>query len=84
MQSSVVLHTLATGEEQVVYETDDLIEAPNWSRCGSFLILNGNGRIYRLDLDGTAELYPIDTGEQTRCNNDHGISPDGRKARPQG
>lgn len=78
MQSTVVLHTLATGTEDVVYETDDLIEAPNWSPCGSFLILNGGGRIYRFDLDGMAELRPIDTGEQTRCNNDHGISPDGK------
>ncbi|MEP3278638.1 MAG: hypothetical protein ABJN26_18430 [Stappiaceae bacterium] len=78
MKSSVVLYTLATGKEEVVIATDDLIEAPNWSVCGSYLVLNGNGLIYRLDLNGDGQLHQIDTGDMTRCNNDHGISPDGK------
>ena len=75
--STLVLHDIDSGAETVAYRTDDLIEAPNWSPCGGFLIVNGGGRIFRLDLDGPARLRPIDTGDCTHCNNDHGISPDG-------
>ena len=43
---------------------------------GSSFLFNSNGRIYRLPVSGgSPEL--IDTGFATRCNNDHGISPDG-------
>ncbi len=75
-QSFVVLHDVVTGDEEVVYETPDLIEAPNWSPCGTFLVLNGSGRVFRFDL-GTGRVQPIDTGPLTHLNNDHGISPDG-------
>ena len=75
--STLLLHEIATGREEVAYESDDLIEAPNWSPCGGFLVMNGDGRIWRLDLDGTCRLQQIDTGHILHCNNDHGISPDG-------
>ncbi|MAQ82110.1 MAG: hypothetical protein CMH12_02630 [Maritimibacter sp.] len=75
--STVVLHDVATGEEEIAFETDALIEAPNWSPCGSFLIVNGDGHLFRLDLDGTRALQRIDTGDLRSLNNDHGISPDG-------
>ena len=74
--SFVVLHDVATGVEQVIYETPDLVEAPNWSPCGGFLVLNGGGRIFRFDLQ-TKAIKWIDTGDLTALNNDHGISPDG-------
>ncbi|SEW08810.1 WD40-like Beta Propeller Repeat [Cognatiyoonia koreensis] len=76
MQSTVVIHSVVDGTEDVLFETDALIEAPNWSRCGTFLVVNGGGRLYRLPLDAPS-LSPIDTGSCTSCNNDHGISPDG-------
>lgn len=41
------------------------------------MIVNGDGRLYRLPLDGRPP-EPIDTGFAVRCNNDHGPSPDGR------
>ena len=78
MTSEVVLHTVATGAERVVFCTDALIEAPNWSPCGGFLVVNGAGRVFRLDLAAPDRLHPIDTGDVTACNNDHGLSPDGR------
>ena len=76
-QSFVVLHDVATGVEQVVHETPDLIEAPNWSPCGTFLVLNGGGRVFRLSLSDGA-IHWIDTGPLNALNNDHGISPDGK------
>lgn len=77
MKSEVVIHHLIDGREDVIYRTDDLIEAPNWSPDGRFLVVNGGGRIYRLDLADPSQLHSIDTGEIVHCNNDHGISPDG-------
>ena len=68
---------LASFNRQVVYHTLDHIEAPNWSRDGSYLLFNRQGRIWKLAVtNGTPEL--LDTGGQTNCNNDHGLSPDGQ------
>lgn len=62
----------------MIHATDTHIEAPNWSPCGTFLVINAGGRIWRVDLNAPDRLHPIDTGPVTHCNNDHGISPDGR------
>jgi Tol biopolymer transport system component len=77
MKSEIVIHDLATGSERVVLATDQLVEAPNWSPDGKFIVFNGEGLIWRLDLAAGARPERIDTGFATGCNNDHGISPDG-------
>jgi len=60
----------------VVYHTLELIEAPNWSHDGQYFLFNRAGRVCKLSAaGGQPEL--IDTGFATRCNNDHGLSPDG-------
>ena len=64
------------GAVSVVYRHKGHIEAPNWHPDG-YLIVNGGGLLFRLALDGS-ELIRIDTGFADVCNNDHGISPDGR------
>ncbi|OQP88309.1 hypothetical protein BTR14_02395 [Rhizobium rhizosphaerae] len=76
MRSSVEIHDVDSGETQVVFQTDRLIEAPNFTPDGSALIVNGDGRLYRLPLAGGG-LEAIDTGFAVTCNNDHGLSPDG-------
>ncbi|PYE82322.1 TolB family protein [Pseudoroseicyclus aestuarii] len=79
MTSYLEIYTLATGERQVVLETEDHIEAPNFTRDGAALIVNGGGRLYRVTWDAEVPaLSPIDTGFATALNNDHGLSPDGR------
>lgn len=78
MHSEIVLYNVVTDTEHVIYQTDDLIEAPNWSPDGRFLVVNGGGLIYRLDLKAPDQLHLIDTHPITHCNNDHGISPDGQ------
>ena len=65
-----------TGERSVVFRSRSHFEAPNWSRDGKALYYNGGGNIYRLPLDG-GEPVRIDTGG-IQCNNDHGLSPDGK------
>ena len=76
MRSELAIYSLDTGTVRTVFETELHIEAPNWSRDGKYLVINGGGSLYRVDL-GNPELTRIDTGFATRCNNDHGISPDG-------
>ena len=66
---------ISSKDRRVVWWTTNLIEAPNWSRDGN-LIFNSKGRIWRIPVTG-GEPQVIDTGFATRCNNDHGISPDG-------
>ncbi|QFI66558.1 TolB family protein [Sinorhizobium alkalisoli] len=77
MRSSVEIFDIATAETRVVWQTERLVEAPNWSPDGRFLVFNGDGRLYRIALDGAPEPVEIDTGFARQCNNDHGISPDG-------
>ncbi|MBB4120337.1 TolB family protein [Martelella radicis] len=78
MRSSVEIYDFATGEQRVVFQSEALIEAPNWSPDGRYLMVNSDGLMYRLPLEGAARLEKIDTGFAARCNNDHGISPDGK------
>src|SRR5262249_34308528 len=57
--------------------TPGRIEAPNWLRDGKTLIYNSRGRIFRIPASG-GKPGAIDTGFAKRCNNDHGLSPDGK------
>jgi TolB protein len=67
---------LASKDRRVVWWTTNLIEAPNWSPDRTNLFFNNGGRIYRIPVGG-GEPQVIDTGFAIRCNNDHGLSPDG-------
>lgn len=76
MTSSLEIYSLETGESRIVLTTDDLIEAPNWDPTGDNLLVNGNGHLYRVDL-ANPSLAQVETSFADKCNNDHGISPDG-------
>jgi len=64
-----------TGMRRVLHEFDHVIEAPNWTRDGRYLVYNARGRLYTYEL-GTGEIKAIDTGFAIDCNNDHVLSPD--------
>ena len=66
-------------DRSAIFTMPGRIEAPNWTRDGSNLVYNAQGkiRIINLRLAGNGPKI-IDTGFATRCNNDHGISPDGK------
>lgn len=76
MRSSLEIYDVASGTSRVVLQYDGVIEAPNWDPSGGNLLINGGGLLYRVALDAP-RMEPVDTGFATRCNNDHGISPDG-------
>jgi len=67
---------VAGGGRQVIYQTDDVFEAPNWTRDGRALIFNSQGRLYRFDLQTKTPVL-IDTGDVLGNNNDHVLSFDG-------
>ncbi len=75
-RSHLMVMDLRTGEAKEVYDSPVLIEAPNWSRDGQSLIYNSLGHLYRIPATGRTPVL-IDTGDRTKLNNDHGLSPDG-------
>lgn len=70
-----------TGATDVVFESDTvLVEAPNWSPDGRWLVVNGDGSLWRLPADarGVDEtaLQAVPLGAVPEINNDHVIAPD--------
>ena len=74
--SHLELLDIASGHRQIIYSTDYVLEAPNWTRDGQALIYNSDGRLYRFDL-ATKTPSLIDTDPIVNNNNDHVISFDG-------
>ena len=70
---------LRNGQRTVVKEFPFLIEAPNWTPDGKWLVYNSRGRLYKLSPDAPEEPIEIPTGYATACNNDHVISSDGKQ-----
>jgi len=64
-------------DRRAIYVAEGRFEAPNWMPDGKRLLFNRNGRIETISVDGGATTI-LDTGLAVRCNNDHGISPDGK------
>ena len=78
-RSSITVYETKTKSTNVVYSADEVIEAPNWSRDGKFLLVNSHGNLYRLPVNVTpATLEKIELGDGYRCNNDHDFSRDGK------
>jgi TolB protein len=76
LESTLETIAISSKDRRVVYHARAHFEAPNWSRDGKFFLFNQGGRIYKLPVGGK-EPQLLDSGSSTRCNNDHGISPDG-------
>jgi dipeptidyl aminopeptidase/acylaminoacyl peptidase len=76
LYSTLETMPIASADRRVSYVARAHFEAPNWSRDGSYFLFNQDGGIYRLAVSG-GEPSRINTDPQVKCNNDHGISPDG-------
>lgn len=76
-ESSLKTVDIVSREIKTIYTGSIHFEAPNWSRDGSFFIVNSNGKLYTIPAGG-GELKLLNTGFADECNNDHGISPDGK------
>ena len=76
-RAELVTFDLASGAPTVILEADDVIEAPNWTPDGKWLIFNAGGEIWRIDAEGGSLPEKIETGTIRDLNNDHVLSPDG-------
>ena len=74
-----VLH-VDSGEDVVIAESGSLLfEAPNWTPDGAWLLVNGDGGLFRVAPSGGG-LVPVGLGDVPGINNDHVLSPDGSSA----
>ena len=76
LESTLETIAIASRDRRVVRTAAEHFEAPNWSRDGKELVYNRGGLLYAIAVAGGTPRR-IDTGFATRCNNDHGLSPDG-------
>ncbi len=67
-----------SGARTVVLTTPGSIQAPNWTADGKALIYNGDGLLYRFDLE-TRKTSVLSTGSARANNNDHVLSFDGKR-----
>lgn len=75
-ESRLEIVDIRTGARRVVHRGTTRFEAPNWSRDGRHLLINQQGRLYRIPIAGGTPAL-LDIGGVDGCNNDHGYSPDG-------
>jgi len=68
---------ITNGDRKIIKEFPFLIEAPNWTQDGKWLIYNSKGQLYRISPESPGEPELINTDFATRCNNDHVLSPEG-------
>ena len=76
VESTLEVVNIKSGKRQVILQEKSHFEAPNWSKDGSYFIINSGGKLYGVERTGKSKEL-INTGSATMCNNDHGISPDG-------
>ena len=78
VKSILNIFDLKTRSYETVTIIDALAEAPNWENDGKHLVYNSLGRLYRFDIE-TKVSSMIDSQYCNHCNNDHVISPDGKR-----
>ena len=78
VESTLEIIEIETGLRTIVRKSKEHFEAPNWSPDGKTLIYNSGGKIFYLPAEGGSPKQ-MNTDFADRCNNDHGISPDGKE-----
>jgi hypothetical protein len=76
IESSLETIDINTGIRTFVRRGKEHIEAPNWSRDGTTLLYNSEGRLFSIPVAGGTPQHIV-LGKKDRCNNDHGFSWDG-------
>jgi Tol biopolymer transport system component len=71
-RTEVWITEVGAGSAELVYATDALLlEAPNWAPDGRGLLLNGDGLLWRLDLEPEVTLQKVPIHDLPAINNDH-------------
>lgn len=77
VKSHLEVFDIQQNKRILIYMDATHFEAPNWSVDGKFLLINSEGKLYKIDLNKKEKKF-FDTGEADKLNNDHGISPSGK------
>lgn len=75
--SSLYIYDMKSGKSELILKEDRHFGAPNWSPNGKFLLINSEGKLEKIGLEGE-KLGILNTGNIQRANNDHGYSFDGK------
>jgi Tol biopolymer transport system component len=79
LHSKITVFDRSTRTARVLFRSDEIWEAPNWSRDGKYLLANSGGNLYRLAVDAENPVpQKLELPAGLRCNNDHDLSRDGR------
>ena len=71
-RSEVWIAEVGRDSAELAYSTDTLLlEAPNWAPDGHGLLLNGDGLLWRLELEPEVELRRVRIDDLPPINNDH-------------
>ena len=76
--SELVIYDLTTDAVSVIFQTDALIEAPNWSLDGESLIYNQDGHLFRISAARGGRPSIIASTPLRDLNNDHVLDPNGQ------
>lgn len=74
-RSFLEVYDTVSGEVSTLATFEKVIEAPNWSHNGEFMVYNSEGHVYKFDL-ATRESTLIETEGLCTINNDHVLSSD--------
>ncbi len=82
LYSTLETVTVASTDRRVAYVAAEHFEAPNWAPDGKSLLMNQDGTLRRLAITRATPVavsapVVVATGTQVKCNNDHGLSPQG-------
>lgn len=78
-RSRLMVFDVVIGSSTCIFETEHfVIEAPNWTPDGRWLVFNCDGLLYRTAPAQDGQPRVVFTGAVTDSNNDHVISADGR------
>ena len=78
LESTLETMDIETGVRTIIRRAKEHFEAPNWSRDGKMFVYNSGGKIYSMPVNGGTPK-PINTGFAVKCNNDHGLTWDGKQ-----
>jgi len=77
VESSLKTVDVYSREINTIYTSGIHFEAPNWHPNENYFLVNSNGRLYTIPSSG-GEMKLLNTAFADECNNDHGISADGK------
>ena len=77
LSSLIGIYDITSEERRMALTENVHFEAPNWNTDGNCFIINEEGLLYRISLDGKDKRL-IPTGNLKNLNNDYGLSSDGK------